>query len=236
MTFQPHSSRWLAVCVLVAVLLLLAGSLPAFAGSFAGLAVTNFAFNGTVNTQPGHDSGYWRGGDSYGGVASLYSNTVEFAVFAPGGSFGSFLGQTDPTSGTEWVYAFQVQLDADTYGMGLFALNAGLDTGAGVNTISWVSGTGDASPSTALFNVNSAEWNWTSPVLGLGDFSDVLYYTSNFAPQKDFTSTEANVTGDQGQSLPKKFASPSAVPEPASVLLVFAGLMSLAVGRWRRTA
>jgi len=241
MAFRAHINRWFIINALATALLLLAGGSTSFAGILAGLSSTNFAFNGSVGGEPGHDAGYWRGSDSYSGVGGTYSNTVEFAVFEPGGSFGLFLGQPDPTSGVEWVYAFQARIDSDLSGTGLFALNAGFDTGAGVNSIGWVSGTGDDSPSVGLFNVNSAEWNWGSFAFTTGDVSDVLYYTSSFAPKKDFTSTESAI-GDQGQSLVNKFASPSdlltpdsVIPEPTSALLFIAGSVLLAFGKRRRS-
>jgi len=231
MTFRITIHRF-TIAASTAVMLMLSGGSFVDAGPLAGLSTTGSAFSGVVNGQTGQNAGAWQNSEVVlgGGFASTgFAATIEYAVFAPGPSFGNFLGGPDPTGGTEWVYAFQARLDGDTFSVGLESLLAGFDLGAAVGPIGSVAGTGDVAVSGAFFNATSAQWNWPAATLSVGEVSDVLYYTSPFAPQRDQVSAKAGFVADAGQSSADGFASP--IPEPASFLLLGAAGVLLAVRR-----
>jgi hypothetical protein len=228
-----------------------------YAGVEAGpLATTDSAFFGVINNedglQNGHDGGYWRGTETLLGDFATFTATVDFAVFAPGASFGDFLsdeyGLSDPTSGFEWVYAFQTTGDGSDFpGGDVSRLNAGYDAG---EIVTGPAGSGPGFPpgevalaggvttTSSLLQGSSSDWLWDS---GLADLenSNILYYTSAFAPKKDKVTVLSAF--DSKTSEPQDFASPSNVihdfeiPEPTSLALAVSLFTILVSGRRRRS-
>jgi hypothetical protein len=206
-------------------------------GCLAGsLSATNFAFSGTVNGIPGHDGGVWRGHEVVSGFLGT-SVDVDFAVFAPGSSFDDYLsanfGATDPTDGSKFVYAFQVEtITTDNSALGFNALNTGYDPDEQPDIVQQgvVAGTGSMTSSFHL-NASSAQYDWTGGMLTPAN-SAVVFYTSPFAPQPDGVSM-GSAGGDAGQSGFTSFASPSnfLIPEPSSIAILGGGLLLVLIRR-----
>lgn len=223
----------LALAALLAVLF--AGT-NASAVPVGALATTNDALNAG-----GPDSGYWRGSHELTGASNTFTGTLDFAVFAPG-DFQSFLDTTygggtysDPTGGSEYIYAFQFGSDS---GSPIQSLNTGYDVGADIGSLpapTSAAGSGDSGPVSTAYNASSARWDWGfGSSVGNGQISDVLFYSSNRPPKPDAATLGAQYLLDQADSGLHDYASPS-VPEPttmASIVIALAGL-SLA-GRHRR--
>lgn len=225
--------------------------LPAFAivvtafaahGCLAGtLSTTNFAFSGTVDGIPGHDGGVWRGHEVVNSAIFFGTSVdVDFAVFAPGSSFGDYLslnfGAADPTDGTKFVYAFQVEtITTDLGGSGFDAMNTGYDSDEQPDIVQQgvVAGTGSMTSSFHL-NTSSAEFDWSGGMLTPAS-SGVVFYTSPFAPQPDGVNI-SSAGGDVGQSGFTSFASPSSIiiPEPSSIAILSGGLLLALIRRRHR--
>ncbi len=189
----------------------------------------------------GPDAGFWRGSEilSESNGFGAISGTVSFAVFAPDGSFDTFLDDSygdgvysDPTAGTKFIYAFQVQSDS---GNSIETLNSGYDFGA--NTAGFlapqsIAGSGDIGPGSTVFNSTSAVWDFSGATIANGQISDVLFYTSDLGPQPDKLSIGSVFGLVQADSGETDFASPSQIPEPTSALLMIIGTaLGLLIGR-----
>jgi len=157
---------------------------------------------------------------------------VEFAVFAPGAYENS---GTDPSGGTEYVYAYQVFNDraGDTP---VSSFTVGLDPASDPDDIGSDSGSGTAggtAPSAKAFSgspPSSAVWYFFNNTIDpppANEYSEVLIFTSPNAPRWTPSSLL-----DSGLSDTQDLPSP--VPEPATLGLLAGGAALAFVLRKKR--
>ena len=239
---MTHSSKIQNfVALLVCLSLLLGfGLSPVAAGP---LAVTNFAFNNGA----GPDGGIWRGTASLVGAA--FGDTlvaeVDWAVF-PVGGFQSYLNsqsiaQVDPSAANEFTYVYQIH-SVTNANPGVDALTVGIDAidargSLAAPTFVLTGGANEKSPASGGDNNTSMAWFFGGTELHPGDSSSLLLFTSPNIPEFDFLTV---VSGLASQVVPPLVASPSAilgdpnVPEPSTLLLVFACVLPFLAGRRSR--
>ena len=224
-----------ALTATLAIMAVLIVGASAKAVPVGALATTNDALS-----PGGPDAGFWRGSHELTGTSNTFTGTLDFAVFAPG-DFQSFLDTTygggahsDPTNGSEYIYAFQFRSDT---GSPIQALNAGYDVGADIGSLpapTGATGSGDESHNSAAYNASSARWDWGfGDSVGNGQTSDVLFYSSNRPPKPDFATLGAQFLLDQADSGPTDYASPS-IPEPTSLASMIIALVGMGLTGRRR--
>ena len=185
---------------------------------------------------------------------------IDFAVFAPDGSFQSFLTENgitnaynDPTGGNFFVYAYQIFDDPDTDG-GVQSMSLGLDAdenppfgGSFVVPLSaftvdtpGVEGTGlpfAPDPPT------QAQWSFPFPDTVSAEASTILFFASPFGPQADrgtlvadgFGAATLGPADSIGPPPPEGDAwLPSPTPEPATMALLGLGALALLPRRGTR--
>ena len=150
---------------------------------------------------------------------------IEYAVYAPGNYPGN-----DPSSGNEWVYAYQA-FNNSTGSVELSQLSVGRLSGSTVNNVGHDStyGTLSASqvPTLMLETSSSVVWNFLSSLINPGEFSDVLLFTS---PNSWSTGPGSVQNGGLSQTT----TLPTPVPEPATMLILSLGSMAMVGMRRRR--
>jgi len=146
------------------------------------------------------------------------SANVDYAVFAPG-----TFPFADPSGGTDYVYAYQIEnLDTD---IGQFTV--GLDGDETLGTIGSIADGGSANPNSSLYvgaGPTSAAWDFSG--FASGQTSDVLFFTSAQAPELDSSTVSAQWANSHDL--------PSPVPEPATLSLLALGTIVSCSGRRRR--
>lgn len=148
------------------------------------------------------------------------SANVDYAVFAPGD-----FPFADPSGGTEYVYAYQIEnLDTD-----VSKFTVGLDGDEPLGSIGFVGDVGLTDPTASGFigaGPTSAAWDFTAPsALTANNSSAILIFTSAAAPELHSSTVEAAWANSHDL--------PSPLPEPASLGLVTAGLAMISVRRGR---
>jgi len=199
--------RGVSVGVLVVAMWAVA-SAPASAGPIAGDVAAMPAWQGTQQFY------------ATSGVETLQVD-VEYAVYAPG---NYSLSGTDPSGGTQFVYAYQVFNDllgnapVSTFSVGLDptanVANIGSDAGSGT--------LGGTAPTASAFSgtpPTSAVWYFYLNTIDpppTNEHSAVLLFTSPYGPKW----APASVLNS---GLSNKQNLPSPLPEPATVMLMLAG-------------
>lgn len=201
----------------------------------AGLGWASLQNDPNAYTDP--DEITWCGRVEFRGIMLdflWYAADVEYCVYAPGDAFAeSWPGATDPSNGEHFVYTYQIFNDLDPYPSFLppwpeatghvdtltVGINGGDEQAANDGSIS---GSGDKAPTYRNINPTSVLWQFLNGVGGtnqinLGDVSDVLLFTSPFAPEWDSATLS-------GQLIDTEYL-PSPMPEPMTL-----GLLALALG------
>lgn len=195
-----------------------------------------------------HGTLQWTGTSNpeYPPLKYLYAN-IDYAVYAPGEFVKTFTGWTDPSGGTQYVYAYQLFNDAHTppsddaaiktFTVGIHSGEqiAGVyygtidDTGTATDKTptSWVwSGTPTAASIVGTFSSPSTR-------ITVGSRSVFLYFTSAYGPTWDHTNMIGYPYACTDQS--NQFYLPAPVPEPGMLsILAVAGVAYVLSHRWRR--
>jgi len=175
----------------------------------------------------------WKGTQQFyntDGVATLQVD-VEFAVYAP----GNYSLVTDPSGGTQFVYAYQVFNDLGG-NRPVSSFSVGLDLTANVASIGSdaISGTsGGTAPTASVFTGSpptSAVWYFFNNTIDsppANEYSTVLLFTSPYGPQ---WAPATVMNGGLGNTRDL----PSPTPEPATMALMALGGVGLLMGRKRQ--
>jgi len=163
--------------------------------------------------------------------------TIEYAVYPPGqfASSAALNNPTDPSGGTDYVYAYEIVAGTQT----VKDLSVGITPGGvpaastNIGNYSFAPEFGVA-PTSSVFilqtvppptKVTSAKWTNTSATLWQNTHSDILYFTSPFAPQLFISSISGGGTAIATNQLP------SPIPEPSTAILAAVGFVSLLLAR-----
>jgi len=169
---------------------------------------------------------------------------VEYAVYDKGMFDLSFSG-ADPTGGAEYVFAYQLYGDPIGW-QPLYGLSVGIldgedpfgPPGVPVDNVGFVELDATASPNLMWVSrladgvATSVRWDYAGD-LTRGHWSDVLFYTSPYGPAPEEDWDDSNVSTMMGIVKNETLPHPDPIPEPATLVLVTAGLA--AVRRRRRT-
>lgn len=192
------------------------------------------------------------GTESFSGGNPIFQTLiadVDYAVYAPG-DFGTsatlgFPAAADPSGGTEWVYAYQINNDLGGQ-LRVAALSIQLVPGVISNIATNVSHTsstpaGGLEPDAwsfipiAVDPPTNVKWSFanTPHLLLVGLESDILLFTSPFEP----TFRGAGITGGSGSIAPLPGDAnflPSPAPEPSALFLAALGGVLLGARYLRR--
>ncbi len=177
----------------------------------------------------------------YPPVYYLYAN-IDYAVYVPGQFNLSFSGQ-DPSSGTQYVYAYQlfndphVPASTDT---GILKFTVGvhsdeLTADVRIGQVDDPTTTSDKTSTPAWAGspiATSATWKFSgSNQIALNYRSKILIFTSEYGPRWD----SANLFGVKGSTAPEnQYIMPSPIPEPAiPLILAIAGGLFLLIRKLR---
>jgi hypothetical protein len=157
---------------------------------------------------------------------------VEYAVYAPGQFHSSTAlgGPTDPSGGTQYVYAYQLINDGSAAQRTIGELSVGFDGNASPGNLGVIGGAPfGLNPSSSAFvpvspPFASATWIYNTELTST-QASNILLFTSPNAPHLYNASVLGGGLVDQRQL-------PSPIPEPSSVLII--GGMIIMLGRSAR--
>jgi hypothetical protein len=168
--------------------------------------------------------GQWQGKRTFTATMNLFNADVEFCVYAPGQFNKSFTG-ADPSGGLQYVYAYQVINTGATGYLNRFSVGLN-EKNEQASNIGQVAGS-NVSPSANSITTTTAGWDFLSPTIIVGQRSNILIFTSPFAPEFDNTT----VKGTQGATKtiyrpPTNLGIPSPTPEPMTLTLLATGLVA----------
>lgn len=160
--------------------------------------------------------------------SQLYSNSfagfsvnasVDYAVFAPGAFGVAFPGQ-DPSGGSDYVYAYQINNLPGTIPAAtpISQFTVGLDGNEPLGATGFITDVGVTDPSASSYigaGPTSVAYNFL-PQIPFNGTSAVLFFTSAAAPE--FDTATVNAAWADTHELP------SPTPEPATLGLVALGL------------
>jgi hypothetical protein len=197
-------------------LLLLILSSASYAGVLDG---NGAAYNGWTGTSP-YTNGL--------AAPNNLDGTIDYAVFTAADFIATFPGSTY-APGDALVYAYQVN-NAGTFAASLQIV--GISNPA--NTIGqFENAVGEIESSLLGFDLDdNALWNFTAPLIGTNESSYILTFSSEKIP---IMGTGVSVTVDGGTfgitDVPTP--GPISIPEPASLLMLAAGLLGFVTRRCR---
>jgi len=172
----------------------------------------------------------WRGTQTFYAADDVYTLnvTADYAVYAPGQYPG-----TDPSVGADYVYAYEIFNTLNPASVGVTMLTVGLAPGSGAHYAGFTSGPpgqlGGAGPAQPRIGATSARWYFFINPVDYGEDSFTLRFTSPYGPRWMTASVD-----DGGLSADAPMPSP--MPEPATLVLLSAGLASTILVRRRRAA
>jgi hypothetical protein len=152
---------------------------------------------------------------------------IEYAVY----NLGAYPG-SDPSGGSELVYAYQIFSDTDAASVNVTNFSVGLIAGAPHDNINDDPGygvLGGDAPTSAAFTATSAAWSFLSNTIDAGEHSTVLIFTSLGIPIMD--SAQVDNSGISAIAL-LPTPTDTLIPEP-SIMLIGLGIAAL-VGRRKR--
>jgi len=192
------------------------------------LMVAAAAEAGLLRDDPNAMSG-WRGWQRFAASDSAYTMEVDldFAVYAP----GDFGGSSDPSGGTEYLYAYEILNTVNSDSVSISSFTVGLEALSQAGNIGIDGGPpgipDGVTPTAQGITGSSAVWSFLLDQIDYGEDSMTLIYTSPFAPQWLTGSTHDGGLSDK-QSLP------SPMPEPATIALMVLGGVGVVLSRRRR--
>jgi hypothetical protein len=171
----------------------------------------------------------WRGSRRFATSDSAYTMAVDvdFAVYAPGG----FGGSSDPSGGTEYLYAYEILNTINSDSVSISSFTVGLEALSQAGNIGIDGGPpgipDGVTPTAQGITGSSAVWSFLLDQIDYGEDSMTLIYTSPFAPQWMTGSVHDGGLSDE-QSMP------SPMPEPATIALLVLGGVGGVFSRRRR--
>jgi len=201
-------------------------------------AVAAILFSGSVIAGPlptdSQAISGWQGSASFLGSngPNILDANVEFAVYAPGSfSTSSALGfPADPSGGASYVYAYEIFNDLEGNAK-VTSLSVHLEPGSFPANITDFPGTPELGLAPAIDQFvpagnpkTSAKWSYVNN-FSTGLHSDILVFTSPFAPH----DVLASMIG--GSATGASALLPSPVPEPATIVLACSALLMLCSAR-----
>jgi hypothetical protein len=209
------------------------------------VSLVNVGIAGPLTTDPNALSA-WQGTTLFSGTVGSFTlkANVDFAVYAPG-QFGTsaamgFPGHSpaDPSGGAEYVYAYEIFNSVSGGNAIDLNLSVGLAVGGIPNgstniTNDPLTPAGGIAPDASTFipgtdPEQSAKWSYNNG-LAIGAHSDILIFTSPFAPQLLLSSMQG------GHATTASSPLPSPVPEPATMTLSLVSSAALiGFARFRR--
>ena len=188
----------------------------------------------------------WQGSVNFSGSNPPLFNetlevTVDYAVYAPS-SFASSAAlnfPADPSGGTNFIYAYQL-IHSTAGSANVANLSVGFSPGAIPNSSTWIGSdpAGLASPVSPLFESlidggsgykQNALWVFF-PNLGGNNYSEILYFASEFAPGW----INASMQGSSSTIATANLPSPMHAPEPGACTLAAMGALCLLAVRYFR--
>jgi hypothetical protein len=179
------------------------------------LVAASTAPAGVLNTSPFAMSGF-TGTQSFSGAVVIWTvnASVDYAVFAPGQFDLEFGAGSDPSAGAHYVYAYQLMNTGSSEP--IVEMTVGLDGDEIMGSVGFLAGA-NVDPSSSTFpGPTSARWEFGPGALPTGLMSDILFFTSAYAPEFDSATVKATASASNPVPSP-------AIPEPFTVSLLMVG-------------
>lgn len=202
---------------------------------FVLVLLAGSALAGPLPTDPNALSA-WQGSKVI--TSSKITATVEYAVYAPGqfSASAALNNPSDPSLGSDYVYAYEIIAGAQAVKDLTVGITAGGVPAASTNIGNYSFNPEFGLPPTSQgfilqtvpppTKVSNAKWTNAGPLnLWQNTHSDILYFTSPFAPQLFISSISGGSTAIATNQLP------SPIPEPSTAILAATGLVAMLLVR-----
>ncbi|HTM56449.1 MAG TPA: hypothetical protein VL175_20625 [Pirellulales bacterium] len=199
---------------------------------FVLVLLAGSALAGPLPTDPNALS-LWQGSKVI--TSTKITATVEYAVYAPGqfSASAALNNPSDPSLGSDYVYAYEIIAGTQAVKDLTIGITAGGVPAASTN-IGDTAITGGISPTSSVFilqtsppptKVSNAKFTNIGTTLWQNNHSDILYFTSPFAPQLFISSISGGSTAIATNQLP------SPIPEPSTAILAATGFVAMLLVR-----